>query len=237
MRKAVQAAADFQPMMQAAYGASNFYRLDPSLYFKETKWWSDSGKAFYNQNNPVKARRLLRDAGYHGQAVRILSTHQYDYFYKLAVVLQGQLKAIGMDPVLDVVDWATMNQRMGDPGAYDIYISSYPNFYEPGAGRFGTGPGQGGGSTPEKDSLLMQLATELDDKKRLGTPVAISRALLRGGAYAQDRRYLRFAHTEQEGARPWAEFTAPVSVRLLAVKINIGVRPRFEGAVDEIAIH
>lgn len=170
MRQAVQAAADFEPMMEAAFGDPAFYRLDPSLNFKETKWWSDAGKSLYNQNNPDKARLLLKAAGYRGQKIRILTTREYEYMYKLAVVLESQLEAVGMHASIEVVDNATLEQRRKVPSAFDMYTTSFLNFNDPGATPYWdeTSPLSGWWVSPRKDSLLQQLATESDDSKRLG---------------------------------------------------------------------
>ncbi len=167
MRQAVQASADFQPMLQAAFGDPDFYRLDPSLNFKETKWWSDAGKALYNQNNPARAKELLAEARYRGETVRILTTQDYFWMYKLAVVLKSQLEAAGMKVQLDVEDWPVLIQRWSDPGAYDIYTSGFVNFNDPGAAPYWDETFAGWWSNPLKDSLMEQLATEPDDKKRL----------------------------------------------------------------------
>jgi len=43
LRQAFVAALDMEPIMKAAVGAPEFYRLDPSLIFREQVWWSDVG--------------------------------------------------------------------------------------------------------------------------------------------------------------------------------------------------
>ena len=170
MRQVMQVATGFQTMLQAAFGAPAFFRLDPSLNFKETKWWSDAGKTLYNQNNPALARQLLQAAGYRGQTIRILTTYEYDYLNKIAVVLKSQMEAIGMTASIAALDAATAQSRAKDPAAYDIYITSFLNFNDPGATSYWdeTSSLSGLWVSPRKESLLQQIATESDDKKRLG---------------------------------------------------------------------
>jgi peptide/nickel transport system substrate-binding protein len=167
MRQAVQAAMDFQPMMRAAFGDPRFYRLDPGLFPQETKWWSNAGKALYNENNPTRAKQLLQEAGYRGQTVRILTTHEYEFMYKLAVVLKNQLEAVGLHAALDVVDWATLTQRRTDPSAYEIYMNGFTLVADPIQPTYWDTASPGWWVNPRKDSLMQQLSTESDEMKRL----------------------------------------------------------------------
>jgi len=50
LRPAALAALDMEPILRAAVGHPQFYRLDPSLSFKEEPWWTDAGVELYNQN-------------------------------------------------------------------------------------------------------------------------------------------------------------------------------------------
>jgi peptide/nickel transport system substrate-binding protein len=54
-----------------------------------------------------KARALLKEAGYHGQPVRIQSNRKYQNMYANAVVIQAMLHAAGMNAHIDVMDWAS----------------------------------------------------------------------------------------------------------------------------------
>ena len=62
LRQAFEAALDMEPIMKAAVGAPEFYRLDPSLIFREQVWWSDAGKDVYNRPDRERAKRLMREA-------------------------------------------------------------------------------------------------------------------------------------------------------------------------------
>ncbi len=58
-----------------------------------------------------------------GQTIRVLTSQQYDWMYKLVVVMKSQLEAIGMHVTLNVVDWATLIQLRNNPGNYDIFTT------------------------------------------------------------------------------------------------------------------
>ena len=79
--------------------------------FKEHVYWSDAGKELYNQANPEKAKALLKEAGYDGREIRLLTTEQYAYMYKTAVNLQNQLSTIGVPAKIILSDWPSMYER------------------------------------------------------------------------------------------------------------------------------
>ena len=94
IRQAFQAALDMEPIMAAGFGNKDFYRLDGSVFFVEqAAWYSTAGVAAYNQKDKDKARRLLKEAGYSGQPVRWITTREYEWMYKNALVAKQQLEA------------------------------------------------------------------------------------------------------------------------------------------------
>ena len=92
IRQAVQAALDMEPIMAAGFGDKAFYRVDPGLmHLEQPQWHSKAGGEYYNQKNPEKAKKLLKEAGYAGQPVRWITTQEYEYMYKHALVAKQQL--------------------------------------------------------------------------------------------------------------------------------------------------
>jgi len=47
------------------------------------------------QKNRRKAKKLLQEAGYTGQPVRWITTREYQWMYKNAIVAKQQLEAVG----------------------------------------------------------------------------------------------------------------------------------------------
>jgi peptide/nickel transport system substrate-binding protein len=108
VRRAVQIGLDQNLIMLAAIGNPSLIRLAPGIAFEEQEWFSDQGKEFYNRNDKDEARRLLREAGYGGQEIVLMTTRTIDYMYNSAVVIQQQLQAIGFKVRLEVLDWAAL---------------------------------------------------------------------------------------------------------------------------------
>jgi peptide/nickel transport system substrate-binding protein len=126
LRQAVNTGINNNDVLMGAMGNKRFYRLDDGLMYKEqAKWYTDSGKDFYNQHDKEKAKELLKEAGYNGQEIRILATRDYEYIYNTAVVMKQQLEAIGIKAKIDVVDWATLTKKRTDPATWDAFITGF----------------------------------------------------------------------------------------------------------------
>jgi peptide/nickel transport system substrate-binding protein len=168
LRQAFQAALDMEPILAAAVGHSLFYRLDPGLWPSEAPLWhSTAGGAFYNQNDKDKARRLLKEAGYAGQPVRWLTTQEYGWMYKSALVAKQQLEELGFKIDLQVLDWATLVHRRNKPELFDVFSTGVPGLVlDPALHLVLQCNWPGWWCLEEKDRLLGELARETDVRKR-----------------------------------------------------------------------
>jgi len=167
LRQAFQAALDMEPIMAAGFGDRAFYRLDPGLSFPEQpQWYSKVGGELYNQKNPTKAKRLLQEAGYTGQPVRWITTKEYQWMYKNALVATQQLEAVGFKIDLQVVDWATLVQRRNKPELFDVFSTGITFNPEPAFATSTACSWPGWWCHEEKEKLMDALARESDPKKR-----------------------------------------------------------------------
>ncbi|BDG59529.1 ABC transporter substrate-binding protein [Caldinitratiruptor microaerophilus] len=123
VRQAALAAVNPAEVMAAAIGPQEFWRLDPGLQFQEQVYHSTAGAEYYNQNSPEKARRLLQEAGYAGQPVILLTTKDYDYMYKAALVTKSHLEAAGFKVDLQVYDWPSLVERRARKDAWDMFFT------------------------------------------------------------------------------------------------------------------
>jgi peptide/nickel transport system substrate-binding protein len=166
LRQAVQAALDMEPIMAAAFGHRDFYRLAPALFFPEQPWNTSAGAALYNQRDREKAKRLMKEAGYAGQTVRWVSTKEYEFMYKSSLVAKQQLEALGFVIDLQVVDWATLNHRVQKPELWEAYVTGYPLNADPALHVAFRCSFQGWWCHEEKERLVTELRQETDLKKR-----------------------------------------------------------------------
>ena len=167
LRQAFQAALDMEPVMGAAMGNKDFYRLDGALFFPEqTHWHSTSAVSLYNQRDRDKARRLLKEAGYAGQPVRWITTREYDWMYKSALVAKQQLEEVGFKVDLQVVDWATLVQRRNKPELFDVFSTGFTFNADPALATALQCGWPGWWCPEEKERLLQDLARETEPRKR-----------------------------------------------------------------------
>ena len=104
-RKAVQAALDMDEVMDGATDGN--YRLNVGFQYPSRATYSDAGKETYNLHDPALARRYLEQAGYKGEPVILLTNKDYNWMFNISVVMAEQLKNVGINAQLTVVDWPT----------------------------------------------------------------------------------------------------------------------------------
>ena len=112
-RRAVQAALGMEDIMDAATDGN--YRLNVGFQYPNQPSYTDAGRETYNINDPARARALLRESGYRNEPIIILTNRDYPPMYNAALVMQQQLRAVGINANLRVVDWPTsvqMSQRV-----------------------------------------------------------------------------------------------------------------------------
>ena len=107
-RQAAQAALGMEDIMDAASDGN--YRLNVGFGYPNQPTYSDAGKDTYNIDNADKAKALLKESGYKGEPVTILTNRDYPSMYNAALVQQQQLQAVGINAQLKVVDWPTSIQ-------------------------------------------------------------------------------------------------------------------------------
>jgi peptide/nickel transport system substrate-binding protein len=167
LRQAVQASLNNKDMLGAGFGDPKFYSPDPNHYAKNTPFYSMAGTDNYGKGDAKRAAGLVAAAKYDGAPIKILTSQQYDFHYRMALVMAENLKAAGLKVDMQVVDWSTLIQRRNDPALWDIYITHSAVLPEPTLTPPQLGDGAPGWwSSPAKDAALAAFNAEADPKKR-----------------------------------------------------------------------
>ena len=125
MRQAILAVLNCDEILLGAYGNENLYETNlnwcnPS----DTQWANDGGKEYYNQNNPDKAKELLKKAGYNNEELTLVTTPDYPEMYNATLVIQEELKKVGINAKVDSTDFSTFMEHRADPKKFSMYVTS-----------------------------------------------------------------------------------------------------------------
>ena len=131
VRRAMQVGLNMEEIMEAATDGA--YKLQAGYQYPGNPYYTEAGKERYDVRDKEQAKRLLREAGYKGEEVVLITNTDYQSMYNASLVMAEQLKALGMNVKVEVSDWPTVRKKREDP--------KYPwNIYFTG---FGTGPAVG----------------------------------------------------------------------------------------------
>ncbi len=134
-RKAVQAVLDMDEIMDAASDGN--YKLNVGFQYPNQPDYTDAGKETYNLHDTTLAKKHLAASGYKGEPVVLLTNKDYPAMYNSALVMSEEMKSIGINAQLKVVDWPTSVQMALKP-------DTGWNFFYTG---WGTQPALGGLAT------------------------------------------------------------------------------------------
>ncbi|HWK44568.1 MAG TPA: ABC transporter substrate-binding protein [Stellaceae bacterium] len=167
LRQAAQAALAPEEMLLAAFGDPAFFAVEGSIYAKGTPFYDAASVKGYNQHDAKKAAALLKQAGYKGEPIRIMTSPQYDFLYKMSLVAQQNLQEAGFTVDLQVLDWATLLQKRGDDKAWEAFFTYHTFVPEPTLITIMNPSYPGWWNTPEKQAALSEFNTETDPAKRI----------------------------------------------------------------------
>lgn len=161
-RQAIAAALDMDKILIGGFINENYYTLSHNMMmsFQEEQWASDIGKDKYNQKDSEKAKKLLEEADYNGEEIVIMVDREYEDHYNSAVVVQEQLKQIGMNVKLDVYDWSTVLERREDETTYDMYIMGTSIVPEPTSNAYLMKSSPGWTDSPKLDKIIEEFRSQ-----------------------------------------------------------------------------
>ena len=167
VRQAAQAALAPEDMLLAAFGDPTFFQVEGSIYPKGTPFYDEASVKGYNQHDAKKAGELLKQAGYKGEPIKILTSPQYDFLYKMSLVAQQNLQEAGFTVDLQVLDWATLLSKRSDANAWDAFFTYHTFVPEPTLITIMNPAYPGWWDTPEKKAALDAFNAETDPAKRV----------------------------------------------------------------------
>jgi len=130
-----------EKIRQAVAHAINMKELVPALtngLAKPNASAIHMGSPYYSQvqrqgyrYDPALARRLLQEAGYRGEPVKLVTNKRAGRpSFDIAVIAQQMLQAVGMNVQVEVLEWATQLDRY-NKGNYQFMVFSYSARLDP----------------------------------------------------------------------------------------------------------
>jgi len=122
LRQAALAATDPFEVMAGTVDNEDFYGTFASLAGPEWEfWYTEEGKELYETQDLDLARQLVEESDYDGETLRWITTREFDYMYRSALVASQQWAQAGINVELVVLDWPTVITNRSDPDAYEIF--------------------------------------------------------------------------------------------------------------------
>jgi len=165
IREAFSLAIDVQPIAEAA-GPEAFKWLDSSWMPRDTAWHTTAGEDAYLAYDPERARQLLQEAGYDGQAVRWLVNPEIDDYYVPALIARPMLEAAGFNIDLRPMDHATIRTTRADQALWEVYMAVVSPRPEPTSITFFLSDYVGWYDSEEKNRLIEAMRMETDHEAR-----------------------------------------------------------------------
>ncbi len=128
-RQALALMVDQREYAQAAYGGEQFWKDSTpcfSLWICHTAFGTQVGSEPFRQQNIAKAKQLLAESGYKGEKVTLIGASDIGFLNALTLVTADNLKKIGINVDLQVMEWGNVVVRRGkkDPpeqGGWNIF--------------------------------------------------------------------------------------------------------------------
>ena len=129
----MEAGINKEDVLKAAFIDPDYYKTTHHMMMsnQESLWNSDIGKEEHDSTDAELAKKLFKEAGYNGEEIVMMTSRDYLYRYNAAIVVQEQLKNLGINVKLEVYDWPTFTERRNDPNSYDISVMSSTSKIEP----------------------------------------------------------------------------------------------------------
>jgi len=207
LRQAALAATDAFEVMAGTVDNPEFYGVFASLAGPEWAfWYTEEGKELYETRDLEKARQLIAETDYDGEPLRWITTRDFDYMYRSALIATQQWAEAGLNVELVVSDWPTVVTNRSDPDAYEIFSTGIGFAGDPLGTSAYTSNWPGWTTSPGVTGAYASLITETDQDKRKELWVDLQRAFYEEVPYIQfgENYGFRAVRAEVQGftARP-----------------------------------
>ena len=127
IRQAIALGIDSQTIVRGITNA--LAKVNNSAVPETSPFYSAIQKTGF-QTDVVKAKKLLQEAGYNGQVIKLTTNKRYHSMFDMALLTQSLAAKVGINIELEVLDWATQLDRYSK-GDYQIMAFGYSARLDP----------------------------------------------------------------------------------------------------------
>lgn len=127
IRKAIALALDVPMMVETVTEGQSKANLSP---IPTPSAYHTAVQAVVPERNLEEARKLLAEAGYRGEPIKWITTKHFPILFDMAVLAQAMLQEVGINVEVEVMDWATHQDRYSS-GKYQAISMSYSARLDP----------------------------------------------------------------------------------------------------------
>jgi peptide/nickel transport system substrate-binding protein len=127
VRQAIEAAIDYQNMAESL--TDGYAGPSTSLVPLSSRYYGPVEKNGHTYD-PALAKKLLAEAGYRGQPIKITTNSRFVVMNDVAVLLQAMAQQVGINMTVEVVEFATQLSRYFK-GDYQLMVFNYTPYLDP----------------------------------------------------------------------------------------------------------
>lgn len=125
VRRAAMAALNQPAFLQTQVGVPGTYRVCFSVYPCSTPYATSKGMDLLANPSLERAQQLLKESGYHGEAVVVLHPTDFAIIAKLPVVASQLLRQAGFRVDMQSMDWSTLQARRSRLEGWNVFLTAW----------------------------------------------------------------------------------------------------------------
>lgn len=174
IRRAIATCIDMEALATAQIGDEKFWSLNGCLFGEDTRWYDETaGEGVYNVHDIELAKEYVEKSNYNGEEIVILDTKESSIESAGALALQSQLKEIGLNVTVELVDSATLMEKRAQKEGWNIYVNEWselnpdPQVFQPWTATDGWLINWDDEYSHDMDDIFNQMMVEVDQDKRV----------------------------------------------------------------------
>jgi len=123
LRQAIHIGVDIDEVA-AAQGPEEVWNVYPGLPIEDVGYTSEAGTENWAIGDKEAAEQLIAESDYNGETITVTMNQSTQSTYNAGIVIVEELKAMGINAEVNLVDLATLNSLRSGPSGWDIIMGA-----------------------------------------------------------------------------------------------------------------